>query len=445
MKTFNKKPFIISRQSSKKSCSLSVEKGTYDQSLKRAFDSTGENQNQIVKTKNNSKNSNNLFKGNPSLLPDLLKRYVDDNIKYRDEQFTQQADHFLTRISQSKKIPKEMRAKYPMYFILVSICKIFMLNEYEIVVLGCALDHCNWKFEEAIYPEESMLLREFPGDLGNDIDDECKRLIIYFLVLAFSMKQALNDKGEVEKIYAYCENICINFPAILNRWTRICYFNKFNYPSLEVNKKFRHLLQEEEEEIVPGFKDYNIVVDTIMCLTGSYKSKVSLKPSTSLMSQFTPQLQVQNQTPLFASLPLLPLSEINNNKSLFSDPGFSALPQLTFERSVSRPKHIDFDAFELPPELDIISRQTSFQPEDFGRKKFKMNNGGAGFTLPRENGLFKDLGALFNNNIPKQNEIEDFLQMNPLPGLSKRSSTTSQAMVEELPSLFRFHSNMSSW
>ena len=63
-----------------------------------------------------------------------------------------------------------------------------MLNEYEIVVLGCALDHCGWKIEETVCPEEADFLREFPGNLGNDIDIECKRLIIYLLVITFSLK-----------------------------------------------------------------------------------------------------------------------------------------------------------------------------------------------------------------------------------------------------------------
>jgi len=137
------------------------------------------------------------------------------------------------------------------------------------------------------------------------------------------------------------------------------------------------------------------------------------------------------------------------------------LPSITYERSVSRSKamEVSFDGFELP-EIEPFSRQTSSSNllgEDSLRKKQKLNNQQAnttsGFTglnnLFRDNSLFKEFNNLFGNNSGntlKSNEIEDFLAMNgPLPALSKRSSTASQAIIEEQPSLFRFHSNMSSW
>lgn len=334
-----------------------------------------------------------------------------------------------------------------------------MLNEYEIVVLACALDHCSWKIEETVYPEEASFLKEFPGNLGNDIDMDCKRLIIYLLVITFSLKQYINDKGEADKIHAYCESICHNFQAIFNRWTRVSYYHKFNYSALEINRKFRQLSQREVEEPQNGLKDYNIIVDSIMNLTGSYKSKIPPKAG-----QMTSQIQ-PTPTPLFASLQMTPIVE---TKPLFPDTtlaGLSALglPSITYERSVSRSKatavEVSFDGFELP-EIEPFSRQTSSSNllgEDSLRKKQKMNNSLAnttsGFTglnnLFRDNSLFKEFNNLFGNtagNTLKSNEIEDFLVMNnPLPTLSKRSSTASQAIIEDQPSLFRFHSNMSSW
>jgi len=414
------------------------------------------------------KNCYNLFNVNPGLLPELLQRYADDNVKYRDEEFTQQADNFLTRIAASKKIPKELRAKYPLYFILVSICKIFMLNEYEIIVLACALDHCNWKIEETVYLEESSYLKEFPGNLGNEISSDCKRLIIYLLVITFSLKviilliyiltylkQYLNEKGEVDKIHAYCESICSNFQALFNRWTRVYYLHKFNYSPIEINKKFRNLSQRQLEDPFSGLKDYNIVVDSIMNLTGSYKSKLGSKSAMPNMpdTPYMPQMMsFPTHAPLFASIPMTPIGTplIENSKPLFPDSMLLGFPQITLERSVSRSKFLppEMDSFEMPPEMEVISRQTSTSNilgEEFGRKKFRMNNGASGMIYPRENSLFKDLNALFGNSALKGNEIEDFFQMNPLPTLSKKSSSTSQAIVEEQPSLFRFHSNISSW
>jgi len=198
-----------------------------------------------------------------------------------------------------------------------------------------------------------------------------------------------------------------------------------------------------------GLKDYNYIVDSIMNLTGSYKSKSNHKPNTPNMPQMMP---FPNHTPLFASIPITPIGTplIENPKPLFPDAMLLGIPQINFERTVSRSKNnpVDLDSFELPPELEGVSRQTSISNilgEEFGRKKFKMNNGGSGYTFPRENSLLRDLTALFGNSALKGNEIEDFFQTNPLPTLSKKSSAASQAMAEEQPSLFRFHSNMSSW
>jgi len=469
MKAPKKKPFTITRQPSRKVETCDSQKISAESQLSRALatierrDPHVDLQNQILATQTQFKNCYNLFKVSPGLLPELLQRYADDNVKYRDEEFTQQADNFLTRIAASKKIPKELRAKYPLYYILVSLCKIFMLNEYEIIVLACALDHCSWKIEETVYPEEASFLREFPGNLGNDIDTDCKRLIIYLLVITFSLKQYINDKGEADKIHAYCESICHNFQAIFNRWTRVSYYHKFNYSALEINRKFRQLSQREVEEPQNGLKDYNIIVDSIMNLTGSYKSKIPPKGAQN-MSQIQP-----TPTPLFASLQMTPMmTPMIDTKpmSLFPDSTLDGLtrlglPSITYERSVSRSKgmEVSFDGFELP-EIEPFSRQTSSSNllgEDSLRKKQKLNNQQAnttsGFTglnnLFRDNSLFKEFNNLFGNtsgNALKSNEIEDFLAMNgPLPALSKRSSTASQAIIEEQPSLFRFHSNMSSW
>jgi len=63
-----------------------------------------------------------------------------------------------------------------------------MLNEYEIVVFACSLDHCNWKIDEVVAHEEADFLREFPSNFGVEISDECKRFIMYLLIITFSLK-----------------------------------------------------------------------------------------------------------------------------------------------------------------------------------------------------------------------------------------------------------------
>lgn len=121
MSTSKKKPFKISRLPPKK-LSSSSEENSPEPQLKRALtpvDPSIEIQNQILAYVLSSlcitylltfhrkqtvfKNCYNLFNVNPVLLPELLQRYADANLKYRDEEFTQQADNFLTRIAASKK------------------------------------------------------------------------------------------------------------------------------------------------------------------------------------------------------------------------------------------------------------------------------------------------------------------------------------------------------
>lgn len=63
-----------------------------------------------------------------------------------------------------------------------------MLNEYEIVVFACMLDHCNWKIDEIVYPDEANLLTDFPSNFGIEINSEGKRFIMYLLIITFSLK-----------------------------------------------------------------------------------------------------------------------------------------------------------------------------------------------------------------------------------------------------------------
>jgi len=37
------------------------------------------------------------------MMPDLIEKYTQDNLQYRDEEFTQQAEIFITKIAADKK------------------------------------------------------------------------------------------------------------------------------------------------------------------------------------------------------------------------------------------------------------------------------------------------------------------------------------------------------
>jgi len=411
----------------------------------------------------------NIFKTDASLLPDLLEKYSQDNLQYRDEEFTQQAETFITKIAADKKIPKDLRAKFPLYQILISICKIFMLNEYEIVVFACSLDHCNWKIDEVVSAEEADFLREFPSNFGVEISDECKRFIMYLLIITFSLKQYLNEKTNVDKVQAYCEKICLNFQALFNRWTKISSFHKFNYSAPEINRKFKYLSKREYGDNVTSVKDYNMIVDNIMVLTGSYSSKpkIDAKPMVSPPPATTSNNLSSQKTEIFHELPSLPIID---PKVLYHEG--SALPSL--ERGLSRNKTLDFmtesPGVKIPNAMGGgYSRQGSISTFLAGFPLMKRQNSFDFFDELNRKLLKQDtfnLGSLgANTNQPttadsQSNKESSGLKIpNPIggllktdaeelgnlvvPTLSKKSSTVSQQMPEENPSLSRFNSNFS--
>lgn len=63
-----------------------------------------------------------------------------------------------------------------------------MLNEYEIAMLACLLDKCEWQIERIVYEDEEHLLKEFPYSLEADTVRNSKRVIMYLLILTFILK-----------------------------------------------------------------------------------------------------------------------------------------------------------------------------------------------------------------------------------------------------------------
>lgn len=90
----------------------------------------------------------------------------------------------------------------------------------------------------------------------------------------------------MDPIQAYCEKLCFNFTVIFNRWAKLPISQKFNYAAPEINKKFRQLSKREYNEQIPAPKDYNLIVDNIMTLTGTYsaRAKPEKSPDTSRQS-----------------------------------------------------------------------------------------------------------------------------------------------------------------
>jgi hypothetical protein len=393
-----------------------------------------------------------IFKTDPNRKTDLLDQYSRANLRFRDEEFTQQAESFIMKIAMDKKIPKEWRAKFPLYQILIAICKIFMLNEYEIVAFSCTLDHCNWRIDEAINADESSCLTEFPANYGMEINEECKKFIMYLLVLAFSLKQYLNDKSEVDAIQTYCEGMCLNFPAIFNRWLRSSPIQKFKYSAPEINKKYKYLSKREYADQMTSLKDYNLLVDNIMSLTGSYNSKAkndNQAPQPQLQSN---KLFPSQQAQIFYDLPSQSLIDMksrypDDHLTMVLDKGFSK--QMTLESiedlSAEIPNNLlgnlnrQGSFSQLMTNFSNLKRQDSYEWVDKNiKKKVKWELGNTDGTADnKENLSFKTGDALgFISNFSSQNDGEDYYNLG-IPILGRKVSNP-----DEMSSFSRYNSNI---
>jgi len=481
----NKKrpPFIISRSNSSRSSVAFL-----DKSLSNSFEDPNPSifRKQGLLSKQGSfnfhdtafKSHASIFKTDNSIMPDLIEKYTQDNLQYRDEEFTQQAEIFITKIAADKKIPKELKAKFPLYQILISICKIFMLNEYEISVFACSLDHCAWKIDEVVLPEEADFLREFPSNFGVEVSDDCKRFIMYLLILTFSLKQYLNDKSIVDKVQAYCEKICLNFQSLFNRWTRLSSFHKFNYSAPEINRKFKFLSKRDYGDQTNTIKDYNMLVDNIMLLTGSYNSKPKpeLKPLANandmpvVETSRSPQLE---KPKLFPDLNLQPILEAKNFNA-----EISPLAGFGLDRTFTRTKTLDLftesPGVKIPNAMGggnysrqgsisnfftsfpLLKRQNSFEFfDELNRKLLKQDtlsfpsfgnpsamNEEVNDTTNQTASVKKETTNIQRNTLIKQGDFEELMNI-ALPMLSKKSSNISQQAPEELPSFSRLNSAFS--
>lgn len=306
-----------------------------------------------------------------------------------------------------------------------------MLNEYELTMLACAFDHCEWNVEGTVREEEETFLKEFPCSLEVEITKESRRLIIYLMLLTYTLKATLNDKSEMELIQAYCEKICKNFSDLLKRSSKILASQKLNFPPAEINKKFVFLAKKDNKEpFMKIVKDYNMVVESILRLTGSHTIKPKVK---------MPSMKSCQKSKLFDDSHESHTGEsISDTDIFYAD--FST-PAETF-RAPEVPH--DFSRkgsmYECKREadLDLFQEEEAALPS----KKFISNDEMFNFFQQSEQPEFfrnESLGAFLEAGKKFEAENEDFLEM---VDLGKKPSTISQ-MQEEVPFFTRNDSNFS--
>lgn len=76
-----------------------------------------------------------------------MKDYDSANFKYTSDNFTFQANQFLKRIA-SENHAARVASKYPLFKMLRSIAKKFLMNELEIIFFAYILRENNWKIDD---------------------------------------------------------------------------------------------------------------------------------------------------------------------------------------------------------------------------------------------------------------------------------------------------------
>jgi len=210
-----------------------------------------------------------------------------------------------------------------------------------------------------------------------------------------------------------------------------------------------------------------MIVDNIMVLTGSYSSKpkIDAKPMVSPPPATINNNLSSQKTEIFHELPSLPIID---PKILYHEG--SAMPSL--ERGLSRNKTLDFmtesPGVKIPSAMGggysrqgsistflagfpLMKRQNSFDFfDELNRKLLKQDTFNLGSLGANANATLADSqsnkessGLKIPNPILLKSTDAEELGNLVVPTLSKKSSTVSQQMPEENPSLSRFNSNFS--
>ena len=290
----------------------------------------------------------------------------------------------------------------------------------------------------------------------------------------------MGEKNEVDQIQAYCEHICADFQNFFNRWTKVATSFRVNYSLPEINRKFKYLAKRDITGYQSSVKDYNMMVDEIMGLTGSYTARTK-GPRTPVRQEPDPfQMSVtQKQPPIFheapfqtipqtipESRPIASYSNIgqtstgpftggDNNKGFSrltsldfnADPGFFKIPSTLYTTLRKDPS-----MSQLMANLPMTTRQPSYTNfDDMINKRVKEENNNTHNVpnLQNQPSLFRDSSSLrFPDLQPSFSTVfrqEDFSNLNlpTLPLLSKKSSVLSQGPPDDLLPLSRFQSNLS--
>lgn len=197
---------------------------------------------------------------------------------------------------------------YPIFKLLKATCKMLMLNEMEVVLLGFLIKQTKWEINEVTIWHNAENVQDIIYCSIDHLD--YKRIILYLMLTAFTVKFYLNPN--TQEIVEEVNKKCPNFKQIFQGWNKkhSSIVTKINPRSL--NLVYNQLYGGLEE----SHKDFNVIVDAIIQISPAYnpekgqeikkrreKSELSIKKTI-----VDPNLFALPQPSLFSSSILLNLA-----------------------------------------------------------------------------------------------------------------------------------------
>jgi hypothetical protein len=146
--------------------------------------------------------------------------------------------------------------------VLKAVAKIFLLNEIEAIFFAYLIKETNWDIKDRLITQNSELVRDVVC-ISSD-QPVYKNLILYLVLVTYSLKYFLNDQSE--ELLEEATRICPGFKPIFENWAKknSNLMKRINPKTL--NKVYQDLyLRIRHEEI-----DYNLLVDSTLQISPAY-------------------------------------------------------------------------------------------------------------------------------------------------------------------------------
>lgn len=152
---------------------------------------------------------------------------------------------------------------YPICKLVKAICKIFMLNEIQIIFFAYLIRETQWDIRDKTIYHNAENIQDIIYCSIDNLD--YKRIILYLMVTAFTVKFYLNEKNTGE-VLEEVNKRCPNFKQIFQSWNKkhSTVITKINPRTLNtVYKNLYSSLKQDQP-------DFNMLVDAIIQISPAY-------------------------------------------------------------------------------------------------------------------------------------------------------------------------------